>query len=143
MSKFRLKFHRVAFKLLSNVLYWMWVLDCCRGYLEVIKHRHSNTGVYVHVERFCDHQHFSPPLPAAPTPRLNPLNPELNPICYSLGLLAHHFLHVSRIRAKSLTIKLLMSYIYIYIYIYMERLFLMFLDHTQRRTTVSRTPLDK
>ena len=26
-------------------------------------------------------------------------------------------------------------------YIYMERLFLMFLDHTQRRTTVGRTPL--
>ena len=35
-----------------------------------------------------------------------------------------------------------MSYIYIYIYIYMERLFLMFLDHTQRRSTVGRTPLE-
>jgi transposase len=35
--------------------------------------------------------------------RLNPLNPELNPICYLLALLAHHFLHVSRIRVKSLT----------------------------------------
>ena len=32
---------------------------------------------------------------------------------------------------------------YIYIYIYMEHLFLMFLDHTQRRTTVGRTPLDE
>ena len=32
--------------------------------------------------------------------------------------------------------------IYIYIYIYMERIFLMFLDHT-RRTTVGRTPLDE
>jgi len=42
----------------------------------------------------------------------NPLNPELNPICYLLALLAHHFLHVSRIRVKSLTIRLLMSYIY-------------------------------
>jgi len=31
-----------------------------------------------------------------------------------LALLAHHFLHVSRIRVKSLTIRLLMSYIYIY-----------------------------
>jgi len=32
---------------------------------------------------------------------LNPLNPELNPICYLLALLgAHHFLHVSRIRVK-------------------------------------------
>ena len=44
----------------------------------------------------------------------NPLNPELNPICYLLALLAHHFLHVSRIRIKSLTIRLLMSYIYIW-----------------------------
>jgi len=30
---------------------------------------------------------------------INPLNAELNPICYLLALLgAHHFLHVSRIR---------------------------------------------
>ena len=43
---------------------------------------------------------------------INPLNPELNPICYLLALLAHHFLHVSRIRVKSLTPRLLMSYIY-------------------------------
>jgi len=28
-------------------------------------------------------------------------------------------------------------------YIYMEHLFLMFLEHTQRRTTVGRTPLDE
>jgi len=49
---------------------------------------------------------------------LNLLNPELNPICYLLALLAHHFLHVSRIRVQSLTLRLLMSYIYIYIYIY-------------------------
>ena len=45
---------------------------------------------------------------------VNPLNPELNPICYLLALLAHHFLHVSRIRVKSLTLRLLMSYIYIW-----------------------------
>ena len=51
--------------------------------------------------------------------KINPLNPELNPICYLLALLgAHHFLHVSRIRVKSLTFRRLMSYIYIYIYIY-------------------------
>ena len=50
--------------------------------------------------------------------QFNPLNPELNPICYLLTLLGHHFLHVSRIRVKSLTLRLLMSYIYIYIYIY-------------------------
>jgi len=44
---------------------------------------------------------------------LNPLNPELNPICYLLALLgAHHFLHVSRIRVKLLTFRLLRSYIY-------------------------------
>ena len=43
---------------------------------------------------------------------LNPLNPELNPICYLLALLAHYFLHVSRIRVKLLTLRLLMSYIY-------------------------------
>ena len=49
---------------------------------------------------------------------LNPLNPELIPICYLLALLAHHFHHVSRIRVKSLTLRLLMSYIYIYIFIY-------------------------
>ena len=46
----------------------------------------------------------------------NPLNTELNPICYLLALLgAHHFFHVSRIRVKSLILRLLMSYIYIYI----------------------------
>jgi len=33
---------------------------------------------------------------------LNPLNAELNPICYLLALLGvHHFLHVSRIRVKT------------------------------------------
>jgi hypothetical protein len=31
---------------------------------------------------------------------LNLLNPELNPICYLLALLAHPFLHVSRIMVK-------------------------------------------
>ena len=36
-----------------------------------------------------------------------------------------------------LTLRLLMSHIY------MERIFLMFLDHTQRRTTVGRTPLNE
>jgi len=44
---------------------------------------------------------------------VNPLNTELNLICYLLALLgAHHFLHVSRIRVKSLTLRLLMSYTY-------------------------------
>jgi hypothetical protein len=68
---------------------------------------------------------------------VNPLSPELSPICFLLALLTHDFLHVTRIRVKSLTVRLLMSYIY------MEHLFLMFLDHTQRRSTVGRTPLDE
>jgi len=46
------------------------------------------------------------------TGAFNPLNPELIPICYLLALLIHHFLHVSRIMVKSLTLRLLMSYIY-------------------------------
>jgi len=37
---------------------------------------------------------------------VNPLKPELNPICYLLALLgAHHFLHVSKIRVKLLTLR--------------------------------------
>ena len=44
--------------------------------------------------------------------RINPLNAELNPICHLLALLGVHFLHVSRIRVKSLTLRLLMSCIY-------------------------------
>ena len=41
-----------------------------------------------------------------PQNTINPLNLELNPICYLLALLgAHHFLHVSRIRVKSLTLR--------------------------------------
>ena len=44
---------------------------------------------------------------------INPLNPELNPICYLLALLGdHNFLHVSRIRVKLLTFRRLMSYMY-------------------------------
>jgi len=51
--------------------------------------------------------------PVPEIPRINPLKPELNPICYLLALLgAHHFLHVSRIRVKLLTFRRLMSYIY-------------------------------
>ena len=47
--------------------------------------------------------------------QFNPLNPELNSICYLLALLgAHHFLHVSRIRVKLLTFRRLISYIYIW-----------------------------
>jgi len=45
------------------------------------------------------------------------------------------------IHSNELTLRVLMSYIYIYTY--MEHSFLMFLDHTQRRNTVGRTPLDE
>ena len=61
---------------------------------------------------------FSSAFKMGPTLRLsrnlfNPLNAELSPICYLLALLgAHHFLHVSRIRIKSLTLRQLMLYIY-------------------------------
>ena len=54
--------------------------------------------------------------------RLNPLKPELNPICNLLALLgAHHFLHVSRIRVKSLTFRRLMSYTYGALILYVSR----------------------
>jgi hypothetical protein len=43
---------------------------------------------------------------------LNSLSLELNLICYLLALLAHHFLHISRIRVKSIILRLLMSYIW-------------------------------
>ena len=43
------------------------------------------------------------------------------------------------LQGDDLTLRLLMSYIYIC----MEHQFLMFLDHTQRRSTVGRTPLDE
>ena len=47
-------------------------------------------------------------------------------------------IHVTRNHDEFLlTLRLLMSYIY------MEHLFLMFLDHTQWRTTVGRTPLEE
>ena len=53
------------------------------------------------------------PVHALQSTFFNPLNAELNPICYLLALLgAYHFLHVSRIRVKSLTLRLLKSYIH-------------------------------
>jgi len=45
--------------------------------------------------------------------------------------------HLCAITMSLLTLRRLMPYIY------MERLFLMFLDHTQRRSTVGRTPVDE
>jgi len=46
---------------------------------------------------------------------------------------------IMHVAQDTLTLRQLMFYIYIY----MEHLFLMFLDHTQRRSTVGRTPLDE
>ena len=100
----------------------------------------GNLGRYKFKEKLKTHTRIRILKTSKSNLEFNPLNTELNPICYLLALLgAHHFLHISRIRVKSLTLRLLMSYIYIY----MEHPFLMFLDHTQRRTTVGRTPLDE
>ena len=53
----------------------------------------------------------------------------------------YNFLYSTLNYTPYLTFRRLMSYIYIYIY--MEHPFLMFLDHTQRHSTVGRTPLDE
>ena len=53
------------------------------------------------------------------------------------GGLPFNKMQYSDIQYSFLTLRLLMSYIY------MERLFLMFLDHTQQRSTDGRTPLDE
>jgi len=46
-------------------------------------------------------------------PTFNPLNAELNPICYLMALLgAHHFLHVSRIRVNDSTKNVAKHYLY-------------------------------
>ena len=76
----------------------------------------SNT-IYINMEYFrriictlCNWRELGRAFPLLDV--LNPLNAELNPICYLLALLAHHFLHVSRISVKSLPLRWLMSYIY-------------------------------
>ena len=109
-------------------------------YCSVFRHMTKNVSVPFHIllsKMTSGEQRPSNPRNFNESALFNPLNPELTPICYLLALLAHHFLHVSRIMVKSLTLRLLMSYVY------MERIFLMFLDHTQRRSTVGRTPLDE
>jgi len=46
--------------------------------------------------------------------KINPLNAELNPICYLLALLgAHHFLHVSRIRVNNSSLARLEAFNYL------------------------------
>ena len=59
--------------------------------------------------------------------------------CLKLVALASRYTSESTCTVILLTLRLLMSYIYIYT----EHLFLMFLDHTQRSSTVGRTPLDE
>ena len=55
--------------------------------------------------------HMSNITTVVPLVFFNPLNAELNPICHLLALLGvQHFLHVSSLRVKSLTLRLLMSY---------------------------------
>jgi len=58
------------------------------------------------------------------------------PECRSSRLLLE-FITGVLFRLLALTLRRLMSYIYL------EHPFLMFLDHTQRRSTVGRTPLDE
>ena len=77
--------------------------ECCPHYVDP----HINTF------RTGSFKLFKRPLPGFFN-NFNPLNAELNPICYLLALLAHHFLHFSRKKVKSLTLRLLMSYIYIW-----------------------------
>ena len=108
---------------------WTVILDVeCQVYLEV-KLARTIEEKQRSVSQFQRHDSWSDGTRGVPNkPKVNPLNPELNHICYLLALLgAHHFLHVSRIRVKLLTFRRLM----LYIYIYMEHPFLMFLDHTQ------------
>jgi len=59
-----------------------------------------------HTHSYIYHRHYSNSVVDSV---VNPLNVELNPICYLVALLAQRFLHVSRIRVKSLTLRLLMS----------------------------------
>ena len=91
---------------LSVVFTYIYTICLCSVYSTKEHFRYAQYTLYrrpLVVQTFCS------------TLSLNPLNAELNPICHLLALLGvHHFLHLSRIRVKSLTLRLLMSYIYIY-----------------------------
>ena len=83
--------------------------------------------------------------PSPPRPPFNPTNQPHYLVLFRLE--KQRRAHGGLVRSRKgcnfckclniLTLRLLMSYIY------MEHLFLMFLDHTQRRSTVGRTPLDE
>jgi len=101
-----------SFCLVKNVVgrYWNHCRNCTRCCVCESGHFLTATGIH------CNHDdiHYDGipfPLPSQ-SAHINPLNDELNPICYLLALLVHHFLHVNRIRVKSLTLRLLMSHIY-------------------------------
>ena len=90
---------------------------CCRS--ELLSPTYLFCGFDKYIMTRVTNMHFAPQKLCSMLNNTNPLKPELNPICYLLALLgAHHFLHVSRIRVKLLTFRLLISYIYIYIYIW-------------------------
>jgi len=86
---------------------WFLFIITITGFLQATK-KHGRPNVFRRdIFFYIIHVHFQGLV------RFNPLNPVLNPIHYLLALLgAHHFLHVSRIRVKLLTFRLLMSYIY-------------------------------
>ena len=112
---------RISFKSFDSLRYSVNKVSagCTVQWIIRVKQNHMDVGSRNHVT-CCDSysnngKHHNP---EGSKLYINPLNPELNPICYLLALLAHHFLHVSKIRVKSLPLRLLMSYIYIYIYIW-------------------------
>ena len=113
------------------VTYFRTLPVCCLGIVRIVRIRGGSTYFCYYWYHFCYYwyhfcyywYHFCLYIPNelrfyCKVSMFNTLEPELNPICYLLALLVHHFLHVSRIRVKSLTFRRLLSYIYIYIYIW-------------------------
>ena len=103
---------------------------------------HDNAPAHK-VASFCQ---FLTPSKKVTTLYNHPYFPDVSPPGYFLfpklktKLKGLHFADVAEIQeavTAELTLRRLMSYIY------MEHPFLMFLDHTQRRSTVGRTPLDE
>ena len=89
---------------------WLWTADCNRYFFSKECNKSPQMAA-PNYALFRDSFHATQNL--IQIVYVNPLKPELNPICYLLALLgAHHFLHVNRIRVKSLTFRLLMSYTY-------------------------------
>ena len=90
--------------------YQQWETCCYQlpGYRTQLGHQMNTLQSLILLSSRVARVGLSPKLTVTPKgPHLfNPLKPELNPICYLLALLgAHHFLHVSRIRVKLLTLR--------------------------------------